>query len=36
MDNVIFASSARQFDTNAIINRYDNRIAITMLSDIIS
>ena len=27
--------SSRQFDTNAIINRYDNRIAITMLSDII-
>lgn len=26
---------ARQFDTNAIINRYDNRIAITMLSDIV-
>lgn len=26
---------ARQFDTNAIINRYDNRIAITLLSDIV-
>lgn len=25
----------RQFDTNAIINRYDNRIAITMLADIV-
>lgn len=25
----------RQFDTNAIINRYDQRIAITMLSDIV-
>lgn len=26
---------SRQFDTNAIINRYDNRIAITMLADIV-
>lgn len=26
---------SRQFDTNAIIGRYDNRIAITMLSDIV-
>lgn len=26
---------ARQFDTNAIISRYDNRIAITLLSDIV-
>lgn len=26
---------SRQFDTNAIINRYDNRIAITMLSDMV-
>lgn len=26
---------SRQFDTNAIINRYDNRIAITLLSDIV-
>jgi hypothetical protein len=26
---------ARQFDTNAIINRYDQRIAVTMLADII-
>jgi hypothetical protein len=25
----------RQFDTNAIINRYDNRIAITLLADIV-
>lgn len=27
--------SSRQFDTNAIIARYDNRIAITMLSDLV-
>lgn len=27
--------SKRQFDTNAILNRYDQRIAITMLSDIV-
>lgn len=27
--------SSRQFDTTEIINRYDNRIAITMLSDLI-
>jgi len=27
--------SRRQFDTNAILNRYDQRIAITMLSDIV-
>lgn len=26
---------SRQFDTNAIINRYDNRMAITMLADIV-
>ncbi|MNU72333.1 hypothetical protein D3C71_617890 [compost metagenome] len=26
---------SRQFDTNAIVNRYDNRIAITMLADIV-
>lgn len=26
---------SRQFDTNAIINRYDHKIAITMLSDIV-
>lgn len=29
------SSSRRQFDTNAIINRYDQRIAITLLSDIV-
>lgn len=33
--NLLSTGSARQFDTNAIINRYDNRIAITMLSDIV-
>lgn len=32
---LLSSGSARQFDTNAIINRYDNRIAITMLSDLI-
>jgi hypothetical protein len=32
---LLATGSARQFDTNAIINRYDNRIAITMLSDLI-
>lgn len=32
---LLSAKSARQFDTNAIINRYDQRIAITMLSDIV-
>jgi hypothetical protein len=32
---LLATGSARQFDTNAIINRYDNRIAITTLSDII-
>ncbi|MNB76617.1 hypothetical protein D3C75_232860 [compost metagenome] len=32
---LLASSSSRQFDTNAIINRYDNRIAITMLSDLI-
>lgn len=32
---LLSTGSARQFDTNAIINRYDNRIAITMLSDIV-
>lgn len=32
---LLSTGSARQFDTNAIINRYDNRIAITMLSDLI-
>lgn len=29
------SSSKRQFDTNAVINRYDQRIAITLLSDIV-
>lgn len=33
--SLLSTGSARQFDTNAIINRYDNRIAITMLSDLI-
>lgn len=32
---LLTTGSSRQFDTNAIINRYDNRIAITMLSDLI-
>ena len=32
---LLSTGSARQFDTSAIINRYDNRIAITMLSDIV-
>lgn len=32
---LLSTGGARQFDTNAIVNRYDNRIAITMLSDII-
>lgn len=32
---LLSSSSARQFDTNSIINRYDQRIAITMLSDIV-
>lgn len=32
---LLASGSRRQFDTNAIINRYDNRIAITMLSDLI-
>jgi hypothetical protein len=32
---LLTSGSSRQFDTNAIINRYDNRIAITMLSDLI-
>lgn len=32
---LLSTKSGRQFDTNAIINRYDNRIAITMLSDIV-
>lgn len=33
--SLLSTGSSRQFDTNAIINRYDNRIAITMLSDIV-
>jgi hypothetical protein len=32
---LLSTGSSRQFDTNAIINRYDNRIAITMLSDLV-
>lgn len=32
---LLSAKSNRQFDTNAIINRYDQRIAITLLSDIV-
>lgn len=32
---LLSTGSSRQFDTNTIINRYDNRIAITMLSDLI-
>lgn len=32
---LLSTGSSRQFDTNAIINRYDNRIAITLLSDLI-
>lgn len=32
---LLSASSSRTFDTNAIINRYDQRIAITMLADIV-
>lgn len=33
--SLLSAGGGRQFDTNAIINRYDQRIAITMLADII-
>lgn len=32
---LLSSGSRRQFDTNAIINRYDQRIAITLLADII-
>lgn len=32
---LLTSGSSRQFDTNAIINRYDYRIAITMLSDLV-
>jgi hypothetical protein len=33
--DLMSTGGSRQFDTNAIINRYDNRIAITMLADIV-
>lgn len=33
--DLLSSKSSRQFDTNAVINRYDQRIAITMLSDIV-
>jgi hypothetical protein len=33
--NLLSSASRRQFDTNAIINRYDQRIAITLLADIV-
>ncbi len=33
--DLLSSSSARQFDTNSVINRHDQRIAITMLSDIV-
>lgn len=32
---LLSTQSGRQFDTNAIINRYDQRIAITLLADIV-
>ena len=32
---LLSTGGARQFDTNAIINRYDQRIAITLLADIV-
>jgi hypothetical protein len=32
---LLSTGSRRQFDTNAILNRYDQRIAITMLADIV-
>lgn len=32
---LLSTGGSRQFDTNGIINRYDNRIAITMLADIV-
>lgn len=32
---LLSSSSSRQFDTSTIINRYDQRIAITMLADIV-
>jgi hypothetical protein len=33
--DLLSSSSNRQFDTNQVINRYDQRIAITMLADIV-
>ncbi|MFA6691899.1 MAG: hypothetical protein WCR98_07970, partial [Saccharofermentanales bacterium] len=33
--DLLSSSSSRQFDTSTIINRYDQRIAITMLADIV-
>lgn len=33
--DLISSSGSRQFDTNATINRYDQRIAITLLADIV-
>jgi hypothetical protein len=33
--SLLSTGSRRQFDTNAIINRYDQRIAITLLADIV-
>lgn len=33
--SLLSSGSSRQFDTNAIINRYDQRIAITLLADIV-
>jgi len=32
---LLSSQSARQFDTNAILNRYDQRIAMTMLADLV-
>jgi hypothetical protein len=32
---LLSTGSSRQFDTNSIINRYDSRLAITLLSDIV-
>lgn len=33
---LLSSGGTRQFDTNAIINRYDTRIAMTVLADFIS
>lgn len=33
--DLLSSKSSRQFDTSAVINRYDQRIAITMLADIV-